>query len=157
MDAHAIDRARRAIEDEDEDALRAALAAGADPNASVVVPHPYFIPLIVWVAVKGLPGMCTLLVAAGADVHAAAGLLEADHERSALNAAISGESHEHVVTDANVACVRILLEAGADPNTRIRATAAGAHSRILWLVSEDFGMRWQRFARVFATHDAINL
>ena len=119
MDAHATDRARSAIENEDEDALRAALAAGADPNASVVVPHPYFIPLIVWVVVKGLPGMCTLLVAAGADVHAAAGLLEADHERSALNAAISGESHEHVVTDANVACVRILLEAGADPNTRI--------------------------------------
>ena len=42
---------------------------------------------------------------------------------------------------------------GTPPCLRI----AGAHSRILWLVSEDFGMRWQRFARVFATHDAINL
>ena len=121
MDAPPNLRARDAIANEDEDALRAALAAGADPNASVFVPAPYFIPLMVWCAAKGLSGMCTLLVAAGADVHARAGWLEADrrYERSALDAAILGDSHEHVVTDANVACVRILLEAGADPNTRI--------------------------------------
>ena len=110
-----------AITNEDDDALRAALAAGADPNASMA-PPPYFIPLIQWCAAKGLSGMCTLLVAAGADVHAPAGsTLEVDQGlgMSSLAKAIAGESHEHVVTDANVACVRILLEAGADPNTRI--------------------------------------
>ena len=116
MDAHATDRAINAIYDGDQDALRAALAAGADPNASVS-PPPYFIPMIHQCAATGLSGMCTLLVTAGADVHALAG--STDRDLSTLASAITGESHEHVVTDANVACVRILLEAGADPNTRI--------------------------------------
>ena len=126
MDAPPNLRARDAIANEDEDALRAALAAGADPNASMVGP-PYFVPLIFCAAAKGLSGMCTLLVAAGADVHAPVGsTLAADRggQRSTLDAAILGESAEHVVTDANVACVRILLEAGADPNTRIIDDAA---------------------------------
>ena len=120
MDAHATDRAINAIYDGDQDALRAALAAGADPNASVS-PPPYFIPMIHQCAATGLSGMCTLLVTAGADVHALAG--STDRDLSTLASAITGESHEHVVTDANVACVRILLEAGADPNTRIMTGA----------------------------------
>ena len=63
MDAAAA--ARQAVRDDDVDALRAAIAAGADPNASIHS-HQQIIPLLALAAGKGHLGICELLVASGA-------------------------------------------------------------------------------------------
>jgi hypothetical protein len=110
MDAAAA--ARQAARDDDVDALRAAIAAGADPNASIHS-HQKIIPLLALAAGKGHLGICELLVASGADLNAFA------HHAGVcsvpvLFGAIGGRSR--YPDGDQLACVRLLLDAGADPN-----------------------------------------
>ena len=100
-----------AIMYQNEDDLRAALAAGADADASVTSGN--FIPMLSYAAAHGYVRSCEVLVAAGANVNARA----RDDSWpdgvgfSALQSALGD------LTDAHEACARILLQAGADPNT----------------------------------------
>ena len=110
MDAAAA--ARQAVEDDDVDALRAAIAAGADLNASFDSNH--FLPLLGLAAEKGHLGICELLVASGADVNAST------RTADSFEFSVPGGGSVPVIFCAvgggGLACARLLLNAGADPN-----------------------------------------
>ena len=115
----AVAAARQAVRDDNVDALRAAIAAGADPSASIN--SHQFLPLLGVAADKGRLGICELLVASGADVNASSrtesvfeahggGLVPGGGSVPVIFCAVGGESGAHL------ACARLLLNAGADPN-----------------------------------------
>ena len=118
--AAATEAAKRAVIEDDVDALRAALAAGADPEATVEVTvlNPAgpinvlnAVPLLNLAASHGHLDICELLVAAGANVNA----LTVDENLAfpTLVGTLAGSSDKHL------ACMRYLLEAGADPDGQI--------------------------------------
>ena len=112
----ATQAAKEAVVDDDVDALRVALAAGADPEASYPDPDRLFsaIPLLNLAASHGRLGICELLVAAGANANSLT--VGENLAVPALVSALAGSS------DTHIACVRCLLEAGADPDGQIIAS-----------------------------------
>ena len=114
--AAATQAAKQAVVDNDVDALRAALAAGADPEVTVL--HPAgpnivlsAVPLLNLAASNGHLDICELLVAAGANVNALT--VGENLALPALVSTLAGSSDKHF------ACMRYLLEAGADPDGQI--------------------------------------
>jgi len=118
MDALVKD-ARHAIKGNDEAALRDAIRRGADVNGMMPCTNQItgargLFPLLHLAAVKGLAGMCEILLAAGAD----ANIGSTDDDSVSLHeAAYRGFT----------ACVRVLLRAPADVNARENHGATPLH------------------------------
>ena len=102
--------AQRAIEADDEAALRDAIRRGADVNGMIPcrdaeLGESGLCPLLFLAASSGLPGICEILLAEGADAD--------------IPAAIEGCVSLHsAALQGFTACVRLLLRAGADVNYR---------------------------------------
>jgi ankyrin repeat protein len=113
--AAATEAAKRAVMEADVDALRAALAAGADPEVTIPSPDRELsaVPLLNLAASHGHLRMCELLVAAGANANALT--VGENLALPTLASTLAGSSDKHL------ACMRYLLEAGADPDGRIYA------------------------------------
>ena len=130
------DMAVKAIVNKNEDDMRAALAAGADADASVPTSSGYFFPMLNFAAAQGHIGSCELLVAAGANVNARARKDPWPHGVgiSALQSALSD------LSDAHVACARILLQAGVDPNEPFSSLPDSQHtwfcSALQWTIRD---------------------
>ena len=112
----ATQAAKQAVVDNDVDALRAALAAGADPEVTIPVPAGpnsvlSAVPLLNLAASHGHLDICELLVAAGANVNALT--VGENLALPTLVSTLAGSSDKHF------ACMRYLLEAGADPDGRV--------------------------------------
>jgi len=119
MDALVKD-ARHAIKGNDEAALRDAIRRGADVNGMMPCTNQItgargLFPLLHLAAVKGLAGMCEILLAAGADANIPSTL---DGSVSLQIAAYNGST----------ACVRLLLRAGAHMNARGNDGATALHT-----------------------------
>jgi hypothetical protein len=111
--------AQRAIEADDEAALRDAIRRGADVNGMIPcrdaeLGESGLCPLLFLAASSGLPGICEILLAEGADAD-----IPATFEGcvSLHTAALQGFT----------ACVRLLLRAGADVNYRSIGGATPLH------------------------------
>ena len=111
--AAATEAAKRAVMEADVDALRAALAAGADPEVTIPSPDGELsaVPLLNLAAAPGHLRMCELLVAAGANANALT--VGENLALPTLVSTLAGSSDKHL------ACMRYLLEAGADPDGRV--------------------------------------
>ena len=111
--AAATEAAKRAVMEADVDALRAALAAGADPEVTIPSPDGELsaVPLLNLAAAPGHLRMCELLVAAGANANALT--VGENLALPTLVSTLAGSSDKHL------ACMRYLLEAGADPDGQI--------------------------------------
>ena len=107
---HLVWDARKAILANDEAALRDAIRRGADVNGMTPCHsrstgvHGHF-PLLCSATTKGLPRMCEILLAEGADANIPTTV---DGAVALHNAAYNGFA----------ACARLLLRAGADVNAR---------------------------------------
>jgi len=117
--------AKRAIKGNDAAALRDAIRRGADVNGMVPCRHKFtrgHFPLLHLAALEGLPGMCEILLTEGADANIPA--------TTNGDVALGGAVFRGVT-----ACVRLLLDAGADPSfqTNDRTTPlhiASEHGRV---------------------------
>ena len=107
MDA-LVEDARAAIKGNDEAALRDAIRRGADVNGMIPCKNPItgargLFPLLSLAAGKGNAGICEILLAEGAD--------------ASLPATTNGDSALHrAASQGFTAYVRLLLDAGAEPN-----------------------------------------
>ena len=105
-----VDDARRAIVANDEAALRDAIRRGADVNGMIPCHDDESggsgrCPLLFLAASRGLPGMCEILLAAGADAN--------------IHSTMDGAVALHIAAyHGFTACVRVLLRAGTDVNAR---------------------------------------
>ena len=112
--------AERAIEANDGAALRDAIRRGADVNGMVPCTNKGsgelgFFPLLFMATARGLAGMCEILLAEGADTN----IGSTDNGSVPLHCAAY-----HGCT----ACLRVLLRAGADANSRAHTDATPLHS-----------------------------
>ena len=108
------DLAVDAVMRNNEAALREALGRGADVNASFVRDDGEDWTLLTWAACCGRDGICTILLAAGADPNNTTANGDAP-----LYLALDIDTHgddETAEAERVIACVRCLLDAGADPN-----------------------------------------
>jgi hypothetical protein len=119
-----VSDARRAISANDEAALRDAIRRGADVNGMVPcmsliqgrstgAPRGRF-PLLNLAASKGLAWICEILLAEGADA-------------SIGSTTNGGRALHQAACYGSTACVRLLLRAGADVNTRANSGATPLH------------------------------
>ena len=117
------DLAIQAVKEDDEAALREALDRGADVNASSGI-HGRFgqgtdidgdeCTLLNWATYTGRDGLCTILLAAGADPNKTANGYAPLH---LVPGALCLKTHgKDKLAERVIACVRCLLDAGADPN-----------------------------------------
>ena len=115
-----MEDAERAIEANDGAALRDAIRRGADVNGMVPCTNKGsgelgFFPLLFMATARGLAGMCEILLAEGADTN----IGSTDNGSVPLHCAAY-----HGCT----ACLRVLLRAGADANSRAHTDATPLHS-----------------------------
>ena len=123
-----MEDARRAIKGNDEAALRDAIRRGADVNGMIPYTNQItgargLFPLLHLAAVKGLAGMCEILLAEGADVN--------------IPSTLDGCSPLHIAAYRGFnACVRLLLRAGVDVDVRTSNSFVPLH------FASQFGHAW---------------